>query len=91
MPDSKVKVTIEFTAYADLEVPLDELNSEDFDLSDPDELREAVDLWVGENAKPNVYYQSYSSDSGMIKIREQEASYSVSEEYKLEINNEENF
>ncbi len=49
---SKRKVQIEFIAVATIEVDLEDLDSENYDLTHPEEVKQAIQEWVSDNAMP---------------------------------------
>lgn len=75
MPNKKVE--IEFIATATIEVNLEDLDSEEYDLSHPDELKQAIDTWVGEKIEVKSYYSDYSGDYSQITIRDRKCQMEV--------------
>lgn len=75
----KTKVVIKFTATAEFEVDHGNLNSKDYDLLEPDELREAVEDYVREKAMPSWYYSDYFPPYQIISINDVDADFKILE------------
>lgn len=73
----KIPVEITFQVVATIKIDLDQLNSEDYDLSNPEQLKEAIDNFVLDNAYPGQYYSSYNRSSAMVCIRDFPARYEI--------------
>lgn len=84
-----IKVTIKFTATAEIEVRCDDLDAESYDLNNAEELKEAAREWAMDNVKPDRYFSDYSGKNQIICCRDVQADLEVWDEMAYYVEGEE--